>query len=329
MTGVLAVVLAAALQAVGNGLMTNNLTASESFLLSLTAFGTLAAVFGAVQRLRSGKPVLDARQRRSMLWLNVCTAGAFLGLYWSYSLIPAPLASSIGIGIAPLAVAVANHVREAEGRRLPEYAVGFVSAGFIVALAVRTSVDGATEFDTRFAFGIAVATLVGAVFSLVPLISHDLARSGLDPVYITAHRFHLAYPAAFALLAFQPDAARTVADGARIVPLLATALVCVALPLFLLQIGMQRTPPLAMTLVYSVQPSLTYLAAVAVGGIEFDEVAFALINISLATAALGPTVIRRIHRRAARPHSTEREQMHTLKNVKSAAGPSRLHNRTS
>jgi hypothetical protein len=74
----------------------------------------------------------------------------------------------------------------------------------------------------------------------------------------------------------------------------AMALAGAALPLFVLQIGMQQTAPLTVAMLASAVPGLTYLAAAIAGNQRFDVVSFVLITASIGLAFLGPIVLKRV-----------------------------------
>lgn len=78
----------------------------------------------------------------------------------------------------------------------------------------------------------------------IAVISHRLGRLAISPVTVTAHRFHLTYLLAPALLLLGPDPGPRSFSGGRIAFIAVLAVLGVALPLFVLQIGMQRTAPL-------------------------------------------------------------------------------------
>lgn len=139
MGGSLLVAVAITLQALSNGLLSDNLSGRESVLLSFTAFSASALVFGLVVRFRSKsdrQPLRDERLRL-MLVLNGATAVTFLGFYWSLSLIPAPLAAAVETGIGPLAMACFRIRKSAGARRLAELGLGVLALGLALAVAGR------------------------------------------------------------------------------------------------------------------------------------------------------------------------------------------------
>ncbi|THV41393.1 hypothetical protein [Glycomyces buryatensis] len=304
MPGVVLIVAAVVLQASGNGFLTGNIGGTESMLLSFCAFASCAVVCNVITGVRrSTRPESLRRDtRRLLVYLNVSTAVAFLGLYWSYSLIPAPLASAIGIGMAPLVVSCIGFAKGQRRHVVVELCVGSVALLFVMAVTSRSLSIGQIAFDRSFVLGTGVAFIAGGLFATIPLLSYRLGRERISPVFVMAHRFHLTWMAALAILLLRPAELVEIVAAGRLGFIAAVAVAGIALPLYLLQIGMQRTAPLFMTLLYSIQPSLTYIAAVAVSPLKFDLLTFVFINASLATAFGGPLLITRLRQRGRDDH---------------------------
>lgn len=289
------VIIAITLQALSNGLLSDHLSGAESVLLSFLAFGTSALVFGLVTKFRAGEdrqPLRGARLRL-MLLLNVATAVTFLGFYWSLSVIPAPLASAVETGIGPLAVACFGIRRSGGARRSVETGLGALSLLLALCVGCRMVSNGQIESPALLLGGAGVAAVAGCSAAGIAVLSHRLGRLRVSPVQVTAHRFHLTYLLALAVLLFGGRPAGGWA-GSSVAFIAAVAVLGAALPLFVLQIGMQRTAPLVVTLMASAVPGLTYLMATLVGRQGFDLVTFVLINGSLGVAFLGPVLVRRL-----------------------------------
>lgn len=298
------IIAAAALQATGNGLLTGNIDASESIVLSFCAFGSSAIIFGLLNQRRrlTATAVPPVNVRVPLLLMNIATALAFIGLYWSYSMFPAPLASATGIAIGPLAVSLIDRLTGGSRRSNGELVVGAVSLGLVLAVATRSISLGTVALDGAFVLGFAIAIAAGALFACIPILSHRLGTTGVGPVRILAHRYHLTYIAAFVILVATPHAAMDTITGPRLPFIACVALVGVALPIFLLQLSMKHVQPVFLALIFSIQPSLTYLAAVVATELRFDAISFLLINASLCVAFGGPLLLHRRERaRRVRP----------------------------
>ncbi|MFE0101631.1 EamA family transporter [Streptomyces sp. NPDC059009] len=304
MSGSLLVAVAIALQALSNGLLSDNLSGSESVLLSFTAFSVSALVFGLVARFRRNgeRQPLRGERLRLMLVLNAATAVTFLGFYRSLSLIPAPLATAVETGIGPLAIACFR-IRQSSGvRRLAELGLGMLALSLALAVAGRMASVGQVESVQILVGGVALAAIAGCSAAGIAVLSYRLGQLKVSPVQVTAHRFHLTYLLALAVLLFGDMPADGPA-GTRGAFIVSVAVLGVALPLFVLQIGMQRTPPLVVTLLASAVPGLTYLVSSSAGEQGFDAVTFVLINVSLVVAFLVPVFVGRLAK-ATTPRSS-------------------------
>ncbi|ACU77263.1 hypothetical protein Caci_8440 [Catenulispora acidiphila DSM 44928] len=300
MGGSLLVTIAITLQALSNGLLSDHLSGAESVLLSFLAFGTSALVFGLATRFRASEdrqPLRGARLRL-MLLLNVATAVTFLGFYWSLSVIPAPLASAVETGIGPLALACLLIRRSGGVRRLVEISLGALSLLLALLAGCRMASNGRVESPALLLGGVGIAAVAGCSAAGIAALSHRLGQLRVSPAQVTAHRFHLTYLLALAVLVSGSRPAGGWA-GSSVAFIAAVAVLGAALPLYVLQIGMQRTAPLVVTLMASAVPGLTYLMASLVGRQGFDIVTFVLFNGSLGVAFLGPVLVRRLPRTAA------------------------------
>jgi inner membrane transporter RhtA len=337
--GPILVVVAVVIQAVSNGWLSDQLSGADSLFLSFVAFGASALVFGCVARFRPGRASRGAfrgEQRRLLGLLNVATAVTFLSFYWSLSMVPAPLAVGVESGIGPLALACLR--QPAKAPRLPALAVAVVALSLSLAAAARMVSAGQAQGSVAFAAGLGAAALAGVSAATIPVLSFRLGALRVSPVRVNAHRFHLTYGLALVALACCPGAFAQALCGSRALLGAVIAVVGVALPLFVLQVGIQRTQPMTVVLLASAAPGLTYLAAAVAGRQHLDAPALVLINGGLVTAFAGPAVTERLRRpgrarpapaRGPRPdggeHSPQgRQQFGAVARQRSAAGQGRL-----
>ena len=320
MNGSALVIVAIVAQAVTNGLLSGHLDGSESLLLSFTAFGLSALASGiADRRRRTGgiREPLRGEPLRVMALLNCATAIAFLGFYTALTLAPAALAAAIETGIGPLVLTL-GALRQREPGHARSILLGASTLVLALGAALRAAATGPTHSAIDLAAGLTLAAVAGTAAAGIAVLSHRLGKLEVSPVTVTAHRFHLTYLLALGLLLLNPGASlRTITspNGSLIVLL---AVLGVALPLFVLQIGMQRTPPIVVTLLASAVPGMTYLTAVCARGQDFDPLAFLLINASLVLAFLGPTLIgnRNRNRKRNRGRIRTRGQLRATPSLK-------------
>ena len=275
------------LQAGSNGFLSGRLDSAQSLLFSAIAFSLATLVFTVVAQVARRRP--DGRPRsvrdivQPMIAANVLTAVTFLGFYLSVAYVPAVLAVSVETSVSPLTIAVAGLLIGRRSRPA-DFVVGIVLVICSVALSL-CLLDGSVHGLTtrRLGIGCGLALLAGIGAAGVALLSRRLGELDVSPVTVTANRFHLTYLAALALLALDPPELSGI--RARLSVLVLVAIVAVVVPLYLLQIGLQRADPLAAMTLVSTMPGLTYLAQVAFGA-PFDPRALGL-TILITVIAVG------------------------------------------
>ncbi|MGW0130349.1 hypothetical protein [Streptomyces sp. NPDC003299] len=261
------------------GFVSGTLGSGDSLALSCAGFAAAAVLFNAVllvRRLRgAGRgPQAATRPRATglLLAMNVVTAVTFLSFYASLTWVPATLATGVETAVGPMVLVLLGLA--GRGRRASRQ--GWFAAGGLVllgiALARRFTEGGA--FGPGLVAGLGLVLVAGVGAPVLALVSAELGRRGVDPVYVTAHRFHLTYLAGGVLLLAVGGAG---GEGTGRLPgLLLTGVLAVTLPLFWLQTGLQRTDPMVAMVLLTTLPGITYLAECAFHG-SFDAVSLALI----------------------------------------------------
>ncbi|KOX04361.1 hypothetical protein ADK65_04185 [Streptomyces sp. NRRL B-1140] len=272
---VLCIVASVLLQAGVYGFVSGTLDSSGSLALSCAGFGAAAVLFNTVllaRRLRRGPTSTPPGTRGLLVVMNVVTAVTFLSFYASLTWVPATLATGVETAMGPVVLALLGLV--GQGRRVSRQ--GWFAAVVLVLLGVvigqRFTADGAV--GPGAAAGLALVVVAGVGAPLLALVSAELGRRGVDPVYVTAHRFHLTYLCGglLLLLVGGPGGNWT----GELLTMLLTGVLAVTLPLFALQAGLQRTDPMVAMVLLTTLPGVTYLAETVFHG-SFDAVALALI----------------------------------------------------
>ncbi|MDV8024803.1 hypothetical protein [Rhodococcus sp. IEGM 1330] len=294
----LLIVVAVVMQAFVQGVMTESVNTSGSVVFSTLAFATAAAVFGLIDRLRvSDRAPVSREVRLSMIWMNVATAVTFLSFYVSISLIPASTTSSIesAVGPAALIVIALAVLRRREWRG--NFELLLVAAMMVIGmlLAGRTwQVSDPSVGSAETVAGLLLAATAGIGMAVVVLLSKNLGRKRISPVWVTAHRFHLTYVAAGMTLLF--SGAR-MPDAVEVAMLFVFGILAVVIPLFLLQVGVQRAEPLPAIATIALLPGLTWLTQLAAG--QSPDIASLILILAVVTASVAFTA-----RSAARVRAT-------------------------
>ncbi|WP_326756657.1 hypothetical protein OIE73_38360 [Streptomyces hirsutus] len=308
MNAILMISVSVLMQAATLGSLTGRLTPTGSLALSCIGFAASAVIFNAVLMLRGrglgGRDRHRARRRsgtaRLTLLMNLLTAVTFLSFYLAISQIPSALASTVETAMGPVAVlligAAAHRRRPTQGAMAGALLLVLLGLALAWRLAPVRSGPPGSLWATVGALLLVVVAGFGAAG--LALVSSALGRAGVGPTETTARRFHLTYAIAGLLLLRDGNWADTGLHPA----LLAGAAVCaVTVPLFLLQIGLQRADPLVSMTLLTALPGTTYLVEVAWGG-PFDWTTLLLIT-SITAIAVARTL--RKARRPAEPRGPD------------------------
>lgn len=280
--------VAVAFQAGVQGTMTAWIDPADSMLFSALAFALTTVVFCAIaagRRIARPASAAPGMPWRTMVAMNVATAVTFLSFYASISMIPAATTGALESAFGPIAIAALGYLirRTASSRRQWLIAAALVVLG--AALAAQTA-DGVVDFGIT-GLGVLLAVLAGWGMAAVTLISRSLGELGVSPVSVTAHRFHASYLAAAAIWAVgRPD----VPEPGHVLLLLGLGVLATSIPLFLLQLGVQRADPFSAMLVITALPALTYLVQL-FAGVPLEPLSLLLILAIIGVSALG--VLRR------------------------------------
>lgn len=288
----LLIAVATMLQAIVQGTLTGHIEPADSILFSALAFGSAAALFSAVARLRRvpRAAAIELRNHRStMVWMNVATMTTFLSFYVSLSLVPASTSSSLEAAFGPLAVAVLAGPVTGRRMTLNRLDVGLIGALAVLGLVLAARTWTAAEGDPSSApVGLALGVVAGWGMAAVTLLSRKLGDAGVGAVPVTAHRFHLTYLVAGVLWLAGGFPLPSVTN---LLVLLGLGVVAVVVPLFLMQIGLQRADPLPAMAIVVTLPGLTWLVQF-VAGMPSDPLALALV-IGVMAVSAAYSVLRR------------------------------------
>ncbi|MEV4442783.1 hypothetical protein AB0K09_27975 [Streptomyces sp. NPDC049577] len=296
--------LSVLLQAGCFGYLSGRLTPSGSLLLSCAGFALSALVFNGLRLVRRGRASgaranpADRRRVRRLLWLmNAVTALTFLSFYVALAWIPATLASGVETAIGPLALAVLAVVLGVGDRPTPR-AWGWAVALAAVGGALAWRLTGGDGVGRSAVAGLALVAVAGAGASGLALVSKALGELGADPVTVTAHRFHLTYLGAGALFLVQGASPHDSGVALALLPPVGAAAVTV--PLFVLQVGLQRARPMVAMTILTTLPGLTYLSEALWGG-GVDAAGLALTALLVLLAVVSAAAGRPRAQHAARP----------------------------
>lgn len=282
---IVCIVASVLLQAGVFGYVSGRLDATASLTLSCAGFGAAAVLFNAallVRRARRRPAAASPKATGLLALMNVVTAVTFLGFYASLSWVPSALATGIETAIGPAVLALLGLA--GYGRRVTRQ--GWVAAAVLVLLGLGIAWSftgtGGLQPSAGAALGLVLVVGAGIGAAVLALVSAELGKRGVDPVYVTAHRFHLTYLCGGALLAAAGGHSRQWV--AELPMLLLLGVLAVTIPLFLLQVGLQRADPMVSMVLLTTLPGATYLAEILFHG-GFNATSLALICCLIAVAS--------------------------------------------
>ncbi|MFJ2111364.1 MULTISPECIES: hypothetical protein [unclassified Streptomyces] len=294
------------LQACAEGFLSGRLDVTASLRFSALAFLATTVVFTVITWLRGRsrhartRPQATAAHRRQvrrlLWWMNVASAVTFLGFYLAMAWVPAALAASLVAGVGPLAVVVMDAVSGTNASGRAGWARAVLLLG--VSLATATYINPVPVWTAGYLVyvGGALAVLAGFGAACLAVLSRRLGGLGVDPTRVMAHRFHLTYVLAGVVLGLLGG------GGSSELSLGATALAAllgVVVPLYLLQISIQRCPPIVTMVLLTALPGLTYVAQVAFG--DAFRLPAAVMVVVLVALTVGSALLEGRAPRGARP----------------------------
>lgn len=283
------------LQAAVQGTLTTSFRPTDSLLFTAVSFSLTTVIFvplNAIHTRRrrsssnSGRPGVARASRKLMTGMNVTTAITFLSFYLSISLIPAASASALETAVGPaaliaLTVLVRRRIEHAGTRQRISTALLAILGCVLGWHTWNIGGDGSTL--PAAVAGVLLSMLAGVGMAAVTLLSHEFGSRGTSPVTVTAHRFHLTYVLALLLwLADAPEAPSL----STLITLMLLGLLAVAVPLYCLQAGLQRTDPVTGIAVVITLPGVTYLVQL-INGEQPHPVTSALLVAIMAVALFG------------------------------------------
>jgi drug/metabolite transporter (DMT)-like permease len=264
--GLLLVIVAVLLQGLGTSVVGAAVRPELSTFTTFAAFLTAAVfagiAFGVSHQMR---PTSSAKLGlRDIIIVNLVTAGAFSAFYVAAILIPPTAASVLETGLGPFVVALATGL--AVGRRgrqlLGPGLVLFISFA-IAYVAITSDFDGDASETTIL--GLILSVISGCCAAGVLLTSHRLSARGVTALQISAVRFHLAWLlcgiiAVPTIVKLLPNNTHELWFTAAI------GVVCIAIPILLLQWGITLAQPLHAALVISTLPAVVLVGDFLLGG---------------------------------------------------------------
>uniref|UniRef100_A0AAU2VFC9 DMT family transporter n=1 Tax=Streptomyces sp. NBC_00003 TaxID=2903608 RepID=A0AAU2VFC9_9ACTN len=239
----------------------NQLQAHSPATVAAISF-TLATVFflgggmirqGVTATLR---PIRD--NRYDVIMINVTTAVTWLSMLYALRFLEPAVVNVVGLALGPLLTVLVSPVLRPGTTVLRTETIISLIIGVMIAMLVWGSFTGRSAVGERSmtdtAIGIALTLVTGLGSATNVIYSKRLSEAKLKPQSVLALRFFLMIVAAWALVAFDDRRGIT----AAFVPSLVIAVIGVAVPLYLLQVGIRHTEPITASVLLTLSPLFAF-----------------------------------------------------------------------
>jgi drug/metabolite transporter (DMT)-like permease len=240
----------------------NQLQAHAPATVAAISFTLAAVFFLAVTVVRHGgaatlRPL--RAQRSDVIMINVTTAVTWLSMLYALKFLEPAVVNVVGLALGPtLTLMLAPLLRPGTSALRAEVFVS-IGIGVLIVLLVWSSFTGHSAIGelsavkTTLGIGLALLTGIGSVSNVI--YSKRLSDAGLSPQGVLSLRFFLMIVVTWLVTA----TSRHPGIVAAFLPSAAIAVIGVALPLFLLQVGIKHTEPITASILLAFSPVFAFL----------------------------------------------------------------------
>jgi drug/metabolite transporter (DMT)-like permease len=240
----------------------NQLQAHDPATVAAISFTLAGAFFLATTVLRQGvaETLRPLRTRRNdVIMINVTTAVTWLSMLYALKFLEPAVVNVVGLALGPvLTLVLAPLLRPGTSALRAEVLVS-VAIGVLIVLLMWGSFTGRTAIGERgtvqimVGIGLTLLTGVGSVANVI--YSKRLSDARLTPQGVLSVRFFLMIAVAWALTATSGNPG----VGAAFLPSVVITVIGVALPLYLLQVGIKHTEPITASILMAFSPVFAFL----------------------------------------------------------------------
>ncbi|RJQ75785.1 DMT family transporter [Pseudonocardiaceae bacterium YIM PH 21723] len=239
----------------------NQLQAHNPATIAAISFTLTALFFIGVDSARRGlaatlRPLTV--NRGDVIMINITTATTWLSMLYALKYLEPAIVNVVGLALGPLlTVLISPLLRRGTSVLRTEVYVS-LGIGVMIAMLVWGSLTGhsgvgeTSTVDTAIGIGLTLLTGIGSVTNVI--YSKRLSDAGLKPQSVLAVRFFLMLAVTWVTVAFtaQPGI------GAAFLPSAVIAVIGVAVPLYLLQVGIKHTEPITASIILTLSPLFAF-----------------------------------------------------------------------
>lgn len=250
------------------------LQAHDAFLVGALVFGASALASLAFVAIAAPAELAAAwRDRRSLAWLNVHSAGGWIAYLAAVQLIEPAMAFTIFSGVIPLVLRLASAPCERASPRSGRADLGFAIVALALVLLALATLAGLSGFVRGgpgvAAAGVLLSVVSGAMMAGMLRASYRLSAQGAGPLTVYGVRFPLYVTLALAGYALGLDAKGAV-DGPALAAAFALGLLLLAFPTYAVQKAVSLTSPAAVGAATAIIPAVVFGLQIVEGRVAFS-----------------------------------------------------------
>lgn len=245
------------MQSFSYGFITKKIGSDSILIFVMLAFMSCSTFYYILSKFRKIK--VSKVQIPCLIRLNISTALAFISFYISITLIPASIATLLEAAAGPLWIIIIGVLFSGKKIHLTSLVTSTaVMLCGIVSVCILTKEN--FSYDIITGIFLAVAAALGA--ALVAWNSKNAELLKISPIIVLAWRFHLTW--ILSLIIYLATSSEKVMSS-DVLTSLWLVLLGVVLPMYFMQIGMQKSSPLVTMMCLSMLPIITYFFEVSFG----------------------------------------------------------------
>lgn len=271
----------------------NTLQDTDPFLLVFVTFLAVASVCLLLTRLQGQRLGLRPEDRRDLIVVNVCSTCSWLFFFYALKYLEPALVTAVITASGPLVTLCTDHIfRLKRDARMSDVLTGIgIACVTVYLLWVASTGRSAFASTDKVSVWISLAGcfFTGISVAFTTVYSKRLYDKGWSPTRLMAHRFYL-------LIFLSGIASLRVEDGIEQVvhnlgPIVLITFGGVLIPIYLLQLGIQRISPVMVATIISIGPAFTILLELLDQRLDWSWASFggvvALVSLVLTNTILG------------------------------------------
>jgi drug/metabolite transporter (DMT)-like permease len=238
----------------------NLVQGTHPIVVAFWTFG-IAAIFFLILNLRSGRLPLIARQNmKNVALLNISTAGAWVTYFYALKYLEPAIDGALAFAVGPIITVVFWKALRPTKPVLPNEklaSIGILIAVLFLAFTSLTGKSGWQVSTNDSIFGIVCAILSGVCVVGNTVFSKHLSEHRVNALEVMGIRFWLLL--LVCVLLWPPGNPPFQLPQSSYISFLIVGFAGIVLPLFILQLGIERSEPITVSLILATLPAISFL----------------------------------------------------------------------